>query len=146
MAADRAWRGSRAMVRRLRGEDGFTLVEALAGFAILAMLTLVVQHGLVMARTGLARSSERVAAEWVAQSLLAAPLGPQSTRSGAGSGTEGGLRWTMRLEPLDLPVAPAAAKEGGRAPSWRPMRVTFQVEMVSGRILEVETVRLARVE
>lgn len=136
----------RGELRRLRGDDGFTLVEALAAFAILSMLTLVVQRGLVMAKAGLVRSSERVAAEWVAQTLLAQPLGRQTARSGARSGTEGGLRWTMRVEPLDLPVARAGTKDGGRAPEWQPMRVTLQVEIAPGRVLDVETVRLARVE
>lgn len=131
---------------RLRGRDGFTLVEALAAFAIVAMLTLVVQRGLVMARTGLARSSDRVAAEWVARTLLAEPLGGQAVRSGASSGTAGGLRWTMRIESLDLPAARAARTDDGRAPAWQPMRVMLQVETAPGRTLDVETVRLARVE
>lgn len=135
-----AWR------RRLRGTDGFTLVEALAGFAILAMLTLVVQRGLVMAKTGLVRSHDRIAAEWVAQTLLAEPLGREVTRSGSSSGTAGGLAWTMRIEPLDLPVVRAAQKKDAGAPGWRPMRVMLQVATGPGRTLDVETVRLARVE
>lgn len=131
---------------RLRGRDGFTLVEALAAFAIVASLALVVQRGVVMARTGIARSSDRFAAEWVAQTLLTEPLGRQAARSGARSGTTDGLRWTMRLEPLDLPLAPGARAQGAPAPAWQPMRVRIEVETASGRTVDVETVRLARVE
>ena len=131
---------------RLSGDDGFTLVEALAAFAILSMLTLVVQRGFVMAKAALVRSNDRVAAEWVAQTLLAQPLGREATRTGTRSGTETGRRWTMRVEPLDLPVARAGIKDGAKAPSWQPMRVTVQVEIAPGRIFDLETVRLARVE
>lgn len=130
---------------RLRGRDGFTLVEALAAMAILGMLTVVVQRGLVMARTGIARSSERIAAEWVARSLLAEPLGAQAARAGSRGGTAGGMPWTVTIEPLDLPQAAAATGDKGDAPKWRPMRVTVRVEG-PGRALSVETVRLARVD
>jgi len=130
---------------RLRGRDGFTLVEALAALAILAMLTVVVQRGLVMARTGIARSSDRIAAEWVARSLLAEPLGAQAARAGSRSGTSGGLPWTVTIEPLDVAPAGAAGDGKGDAPKWRPMRVTVRVES-PGRGLSVETVRLARVD
>ena len=134
------------MPRRLRGSDGFTLVEALAAFAIFAVLTIVVQRALVMAKTGLGRSSDRLAAEWVARTLLAEPLGKGAAQAGSRTGRANGLGWTMTIEPLDFPAAQAPRSGADRAPAWRPMRVTVRVETAPGRTFDVETVRLARVD
>ena len=151
---------------RLRGRDGFTLVEALAAFAILALLTLVAQRTLVMARTSLAAADARIEAERVARTLLDEPVARTVARGGSRSGVTDGRRWTVSAEPLALPAtrpaAPAATVDPtgaanpaagtdpatkGTAPApatWRPLRVTIRVETTPGRTLAVETVRLAR--
>jgi type II secretory pathway pseudopilin PulG len=157
---------------RLRGRDGFTLVEALAAFAILALLTLVAQRTLVMARTSLAAADARIEAERVARTLLDEPVARTVARGGSRSGVTDGRRWTVSAEPLALPAtrpaAPAATVDPtatadptgaanpaagtdpatkGTAPApatWRPLRVTIHVEVTPGRTLAVETVRLAR--
>ena len=156
---------------RLRGRDGFTLVEALAAFAILALLTLVAQRTLVMARTSLAAADARIEAERVARTLLEEPVARTFARSGSRSGVTDGRRWTVTAEPLALPAARPAAPtpKAGAAPmadpaatrdpaatanpvlrtnpapaAWRPLRVTIRVETTPGRTLAVETVRLAR--
>ena len=131
---------------RLGGRDGFTLIEALAAFAILAMLTLAVQRGLVSAKTALLRADQRIAAERVAASLLAQPIGRPAARGATRSGTTDGYRWTMRFEPLDLGVASAAQPAAEKAAQWQPWRVIIQVAAPPGRMLELETVRLAQVE
>lgn len=149
---------------RLRGRDGFTLVEALTAFVVLALLTLVVQRSLVMARTGLSFAESRTEAERVARTLLDEPVSRTVSRGGGRSGVTEGRRWTVSAQPLDLPPArpgaapprpepagtdPAragdpAAKGPDPAAIWRPLRVTIRVETTAGRVLEVETVRLAR--
>ena len=161
----------RTLTGRLRGRDGFTLVEALAAFAILALLTVVVQRVFVSAKTSSVRADERIGAEWVARTLLTQPLGPERAPSGSQSGVLDGYRWTMTLEPLDLPgpaleaqtprAGPSQSNPGAppsRAASsnpekaapdparWRPHRVTIQVGEAPGRRLEVETVRLVAVD
>ena len=145
---------------RFRGRDGFTLVEALASFVILALLTLVAQRSLVMARTGLAWAVSWTEAERVALTLLDEPLARTLWRGGERSGVTDGRRWTVSTEPLDLPptraaapaakpdpaekTAPAAKGDEPAPAAWRPMRVTIRVETMPGRTLAVETVRLAR--
>ena len=118
MAADRGTvrpqPGRRAARSRLRGRDGFTLVEVLAAFAILAMLTVFVQRGVVMAKMGLVRADARIAAERVAETLLAEPFGQDPSARGSRSGVADGLRWTVRVEPLDMPAA------GGPPPARKP--------------------------
>ncbi len=142
-----------AAKRRFSGRDGFTLIEALAAFAILAMLTLVVQRAFIVATSGLARVDDRVAAEQVARTLLAEPLGRNALASGQRSGVADGHPFTVRFETLDLP-APAGPPEPKRDASpnsaaperWRPVRVSIRVETARGRPLEIETVRLAQVD
>lgn len=172
-------RRSPSAAARLAGNDGFTLVEALASFAILALLTVFVQRGVVAAKSGLLRAGDRVAAERVAESLLAEPLGEHGSTGQSRTGVTDRYRWIVRTEPLDLPAAevpragaaaprgavgkverfapenasapggapvPGAGKEAqGKRARWQPMRVTIQVGTPSGRMVDVETVRLVKV-
>ena len=125
---------------RRSGRGGFTLIEALVAFTILAMLALVVQRGVVTAANGLARARDQVAAERVARTLLAEPV----TSDGRRTGVTAGLRWTMTVEPLDLPaVAGPQLKEGVAPARWQPVRVAVEVGMGNGRSLLFDTVRLA---
>lgn len=144
---------------RGRGDDGFTLVEALTAFAIVAMLTLVIQRGLVQARLGWEAIEERRAAERLARSLLSEPVSLPAVLEGGRNGYTDGRRWQIRLAALDLPLpdppSPPAtvATAGGQPPApastpepkWQPLRVTITVETARGRPVEVETVRLAPV-
>lgn len=163
-------------VARFRGREGFTLVEVLAAFAILAMLTVAVQRSVVMAKMGLLRADNRIAAERVAETLLSEPLSGPAVARGSRSGVIDGYRWLIKIEALDLPAAgggPASTgrsagttsaplagagaragpvppgenkqADGGESARWQPMRVTIEVITAPGRTLQLETVRLARV-
>lgn len=147
---------------RRGGRDGFTLIEALTAFAIVAVLALVVQRGLVQARIGWAAVEERTAAERVARTLLAEPLSPATVEAGGRSGVSEGRRFELRLATLDLPLPaapPAPAQRGAAAAQapgaqppedqssrWQPLRVTIEVATARGSPVAIETIRLARME
>lgn len=137
------------IVRRARTRDGFTLIEALVAFAVVAAVSLVVQRGLIQSRVGWAAIEDRAGAERLARSLLEEPLTPAAVAAGAREGVTDGRRWRIALQTLDLPlpalpeepaVGTAPAPEG---PRWRPLRVRIAVATARGRPVEVETVRLA---
>lgn len=149
---------------RLRGRDGFTLIEALAAFAIVAILTLVVQRGLVQSRLGLAAIEDRTAAERVARSLLAEPLRLADVQAGGRTGIRDGRRFEIRLSPLDLPLPKAERTEApspqarnptapGQAPptteeryGWQPLREEIEVATARGASVSIETIRLGPLE
>jgi prepilin-type N-terminal cleavage/methylation domain-containing protein len=133
-------------IRRLGGCDGFTLIETLVAFTILAMLSIVVQRSLVVSRTSLARADAKAAAERVVRTLLDAPLGEQGSYAGVRTGLMDGCSWTVTTELIDRPPPPKskAATGDDKAVSWRPVRVTIRAVDKTGATLKVETVRLAK--
>ncbi len=89
---------------RRAGREGFTLIEALVAFAIVAALSLVVQRGLVQSRVGWAAVEDRTGAERLARSLLEEPLTPVAVAAGGREGVTDGRRWRIGLQSLDLPL------------------------------------------
>ena len=138
------------------GRDGFTLIEALVAFAIVAGATVVVQRSLVQSRAAAARAVDRVAPEWLARSLLAEPLSDLDMSMGGRSGTEGGRRFEVWLTPLadlgddqpgqesDRGASPLPDRAGRRV-RWQPMRVSIAVETGPATWLTLQTVKLGRV-
>ncbi|SFK54094.1 type II secretion system protein [Methylorubrum salsuginis] len=133
-------------------QDGFTLIEALVAFAIVAALSLVVQRGLIQSRVGWAAVEDRTGAERLARSLLEEPLTPAAVAAGGREGVTDGRRWRIGLQTLDLPLPNPPEPETGAAPPpqpaqegprWLPLRVRIEVATARGRSVEVETVRLA---
>ena len=134
-------------IRRLGGCDGFTLIETLVAFTILAMLSIVVQRSLVVSRTSLARADAKAAAERVVRTLLDAPLGEQGSYAGVRTGLMDGCSWTVTTELIDRPPPPPKTKAAigdDREVSWRPVRVIIRAVDKTGATLKVETVRLAK--
>ncbi|MFE1597984.1 PulJ/GspJ family protein [Methylobacterium sp. ID0610] len=149
-----------------RSRAGFTLVEALTALAIVAMLGLAVQRGVIQSRLGWLWIDDRVAAERVARSLLARPVNLAQTQAGGWSGTaEDGRAFTVRLSPVTLPLpdplpdpdartpaapappGPGTAQQAPQEPPirWVPRRQ--RIEVASGRgSLTIETIRLCPVE
>lgn len=135
---------------RAGARDGFTLIEALVAFAIVAALSLVVQRGLIQSRVGWAAVEDRTGAERLARSLLEEPLTPAAVAAGGREGVTDGRRWRVGLQTLDLPLPSPPEPEGGAPPQpaqeglrWLPLRVRIEVATARGRPVEVETVRLA---
>lgn len=129
---------------------GFTLIEALVAFTVVALLAIAAQRAVVTARGGIERTAAFTAAEQVARDLLDLPPEPGWLRAGGVSGETLGRRWTVRAEVLGLPAPPRPqgagtgagerAEEGALA-EWRPLRVFIRVD-TGGGVLALETVRL----
>lgn len=137
---------------RRTGRDGFTLIEALVAFAIVAAATLVVQRSLVQSRAALSLAAARAAPDWVARSLLAEPLSERDMSEGGRVGLEGGRRFAIRLAPLTglddgrMPETPEQARDRAASPvRWLPLRVSIAVETDRPAWLTVETIKLGRV-
>lgn len=139
---------------------GFTLIEALAALAIVAVLSLVVQRGVVQSRAGLVAVEDRLAAERVARSLLAEPLRVLDIGRGGRTGTLDGYRYTIRLAALELSLPlPERDVESGCPPTaaacdpadpaarvrWKPLRQDIEVLTRRGTAVTVETIRLGQV-
>ncbi|MBH0237855.1 prepilin-type N-terminal cleavage/methylation domain-containing protein [Methylobrevis albus] len=125
---------------------GFTLIEALVAFTVVALLAIAAQRAVVTARSGIERTAAFTAAEQVARDLLDLSPEPGWLSAGGVSGETLGRRWTVRAEVLGLaaPPRPQGAGNGpdaGARAEWRPLRVFIRVD-TGGGVLAVETVRL----
>lgn len=134
------------------GRDGFTLIEALVAFAIVAGATVVVQRSLVQSRAATAQAADRGAPDWLVRSLLAEPLSDLDMSTGRRSGVEGGRRFEVRLTPLTDLEDGRAIQLPDRMPDraerqvrWQPMRVSISVETNHAQWLTLQTVKLGRV-
>lgn len=134
------------------GRDGFTLIEALVAFAIVAGATVVVQRSLVQSRAATAQTADRVAPEWLMRSLLAEPLSDLDMSMGGRSGVEGGRRFEVRLTPLTGLDDDHVGRVPDRTPDpaerqvrWQPMRVSIAVETGPAKWLTLESVKLGRI-
>jgi len=123
------------------GRDGFTLIEVLAAFTVLALVSVVLTRGLVSARYGAAAVDETLAAEKVARSLVEGPVPAALALPGRKTGRAGTYDWVMTSEAIGLALPKPA--DGG-TPAFVPIRLTVEVAMPRGRRLAVETVRLVK--
>lgn len=127
--------------RRSSGRGGFTMVEVLVAFVVLATLTLAVQRGLAASLSLTTGAEERLGADLVARTLITAPLQMGTSALQAQQGSMNGYKWKIRFEALAFPVA-ARNVIDGKPPAWRPARMVVTVSAASGRELKIETIRL----
>lgn len=142
------------MKRRWTERDGFSLIEALAAFAIVASASIVVQRNFVQSRFVAGRTSERTLVDWTAQSLLAETISGSDLSEGGRIGFAGGQRYEIRLSPISSEIeeqlpAMAEIREQPRSVTepqvrWRPVRVKISVQTKQQPPLTVETVKLVK--
>lgn len=133
--------GCRQPGGRLRGRGGFTMIEVLVAFTVLAIGTLAIQRGIGASMTATTRAEARLAAERVARTLLSAPLGGGPAALQSRSGTMDGHRWRIRFESVELPFAAVNVRDGQR-PRWLPFRMKVSISSPHGVDLTRETIRL----
>lgn len=129
---------------RWRGNGGFTMVEVLVAFTVLATLTLAVQRGLAASVAATTKTELRLSTELIAQTLITAPLGTDASALAPLNGNIDGFAWQIRFETLELPVA-ASNVNDGKPPRWVPVRMVIGVAARSGAKVEIETIRLVKV-
>jgi general secretion pathway protein I len=121
-----------------QGARGFTLIEVVVAFAILALAlgALYETFGGTLKRSGIA--SQRELAALRAESLLSEFRGSGGTLPKERRGTDAGLAWTITTKPY-----PAELEERS---AWTAERVTVEVRWgaTSNRALQIESVELVR--
>ncbi len=88
--------------RRWVDRSGFTLIEALVAFTVMAMVLGVLFRGVVQTRAGADVFAARTQEEVVARSLIADFRARRDLRDGSYAGTRDGRRWTLKASAMDL--------------------------------------------
>ncbi len=148
---------------RWRDTSGFTLLEVLIAFSVMATLLSVLYRGVVTMRQSANAFDEHTDRELVARAVLDAALADRTMKPGAYHGTRDGRRWTIVARNVDLrgmlpPPADDGAKHNdpsqpakpdatgqGEKPEWTTQKLLVRLDS-PGLPLEVETLRLVRVE
>lgn len=121
---------------------GFTLIEALVAFIVLAVLMVAVQRTVIASVDSSQRADLRVRAELVARKLITGPLAAGPGAMARQSGRMDGMDWSLQLTPATLSLPSAPPDQLGSV--WTPVRLTVQVSDGMGRSgpLTAETIRL----
>lgn len=140
--------GSRAAYRPPRSNDGppqgssagFTLLETLTALTILsiALVGLFEAHAQGLRTAGSA--TDYAKARIFAQGLLADATGGWKSELVSKRGTDGAYAWSIDIEPERAPWADIKT-EG----NWRLHRVRVTVSWEKGRQIELESLKLGRV-
>ena len=143
---------------RRADRSGFTLIEVLVAFVVMATILSVLYRSTVQTRAGAFGFSARAQQEAVSLSLLAEFRARRELRDGSYAGTRDGRRWTLLASRMDLacqlPKGPEPAREAGRdgagggtgkpdRPVWEMQRLVLRVA-TAGRPLETEALHLVR--
>ncbi len=88
--------------RRRADRSGFTLIEALVAFTVMATVLGVLFRGVVQTRAGANVFAARTQEEVVARSLIADFRARRELRDGSYAGTRDGRRWTLKASAMDL--------------------------------------------
>jgi general secretion pathway protein I len=117
---------------------GFTLIEVLVAFAVIAIVLPAI--GAVVASTvrGTRGIDDRLAMAGTAETLLNTLPQRNELKAGSTSGSGQGVRWRMDISELPL----AAPDEADPSYNWMPLAITIRLEGRSGTTMRVDTVRL----
>ena len=140
--------------RRLSGTDGFTLIEVLVAFTVMAILLSVLFRGVVVMRAGAHAFGDRTHVELVARAVLDDALAQRGLRDGTYTGTREGRPWRVVARSIDLsaqlPAPPddPATHPPGTVPEprkWKTQRLVVSVA-AGARTIQVDTIRLVKAE
>lgn len=123
---------------RNRSQAGFTLIEVLAAFAVIAVVLPAI--GAVVASTvrGTRGIDDRLAMAGTAETLLNTLPQRNELKAGSTSGGGQGVRWRMDISELPM----AVPEDADAAYNWVPLAITIRLEGRSGTSMRVDTVRL----
>lgn len=159
-------RAERDPPHRLADRSGFTLIEALVAFTVMATVLAVLYRDVVQTRAGANVFAARTQEEVVARSLIAEFRDRRDLRDGSYAGTRDGRRWTLKASPMDLTAqlpkgdkalgagsghassangstSPLSGKPEPQKPIWVAQRLVLRVA-TGARPLEAEAVHLVR--
>ena len=88
--------------RRWADRSGFTLIEALVAFTVMAIVLGVLFRGVVQTRAGANVFAARTQEEVVTRSLIADFRARRDLLDGSYAGTRDGRRWTLKASAMDL--------------------------------------------
>ena len=150
---------------RWRDAAGFTLIEVLIAFCVMATLLSVLYRGVVTLRQGATAFDEHTGREFVIRAVMDAALADRALKPGTYRGLREGHHWTMIARNVDLRgMLPKPAETGDKAkgasqkpgapgqpageadtPAWLTQRLLVRLDS-PGQPLEIETLRLVRAE
>lgn len=136
---------------RFADRSGFTLVEALVAFTVMATVLGVLYRGVVQTRVGAVGFAAHTRGEVVARSILADYAARRDLRDGTYHGTRDGRAWTLKATAMNLagqlpkgekpPVPPKPEPGQPPKPTWVAQRLVLSVA-TGARPLESEAVHL----
>ena len=126
--------------RRTRGTEGFTLIEVLVALSVVAVTLSAIGSLIAVTIRGARSVSGHLALVETARAIMTGL--PERGELGPGnfSGEAGGHRWRVDVLPFYADFVDPQKTD------WIPQTVVVRVQSPSGPILQINTVRLRRVQ
>ena len=126
--------------RRTRGTEGFTLIEVLVALSVVAVTLSAIGSLIAVTIRGARSVSGHLALVETARSIMTGLPDRGELGPGNFSGEAAGHRWRVDVLPF------CADFVDPQKTDWIPQTVVVRVQSPSGPILQINTVRLRRVQ